>query len=93
MVTRELEGIILSAIKPRKAIMLFRARRVGKTILMEKLIERFGKKVIFLNGEDTPTTDMLSVRTVSNYTQLFQGIEPFHIPGIFYTSSGAYPSV
>jgi|GEM_PF-5459696 hypothetical protein len=37
MITRELENLIISDIKPRKVIMLFGARRVGKTILMEKL--------------------------------------------------------
>lgn len=75
MITRELESIILSDIKPQKVVMLFGARRVGKTILMEKLVERFGKKVVFLNGEDIAVTEMLSVRTISNYTQLFQDID------------------
>ncbi len=75
MVTRELENIILPDIKPQKVVLLFGARRVGKTVLMEKLIERFGKNVVLLNGEDTTTVDLLSTRTVSNYTQLFQGVD------------------
>lgn len=75
MIKRELEDIIFADIKPQKAILLFGARRVGKTILMENLIRRFGEKVVFLNGEDLSTVEMLSARTVANYDQLFQGIE------------------
>ncbi len=75
MVTRELENIILPDIKPQKVVLLFGARRVGKTVLMEKLIERFGKNVVLLNGEDATTVDLLSTRTLSNYTQLFQGVD------------------
>ena len=75
MVTRELENIILPDIKPQKVVLLFGARRVGKTVLMEKLIERFGRNVVLLNGEDATTVDLLSTRTLSNYTQLFQGVD------------------
>lgn len=75
MIKRELEDLIFADIKPQKAILLFGARRVGKTILMENLIRRFGEKVVFLNGEDLSTVEMLSARTVANYDQLFQGIE------------------
>ncbi|MDO5664955.1 MAG: ATP-binding protein [Bacteroidia bacterium] len=74
MIKRELEDIVFADIKPQKAVLLFGARRVGKTILMESIIQRFGDKVAFLNGEDLSTVEMLSVRTVANYNQLFQGI-------------------
>lgn len=74
MLIRQLEKFILSDINPQKVVLLFGARRVGKTILMEKLFKQFGEGKVFLNGEDINTQAMLSTRTASNYKQLFQGI-------------------
>lgn len=74
MLIRQLEKFILSDINPQKVVLLFGARRVGKTILMEKLFKQFGEGKVFLNAEDINTQAMLSTRTASNYKQLFQGI-------------------
>ena len=75
MLKRDLEDLIFTNIQPQKVVLLFGARRVGKTVLMESLIRRFGGRAVFLNGEDLNTTEMLSSRSVSNYNQLFQNIE------------------
>lgn len=75
MLKRALEDQLFSDIKPQKVVLLLGARRVGKTVLMEKLIKRFGEGVVFLNGEDFTTLEMLSTRTISSYTQLFQGVK------------------
>lgn len=75
MLERELEDQIFSDIKPQKVVLLLGARRVGKTVLLEKLIKQFGDGVVYLNGEDFTTLEMLSTRTVSSYTQLFQGVK------------------
>ena len=75
MLKRELESKIFSDIKPQRVVLLLGARRVGKTVLIEKLIERFGEGVVYLNGEDFTTLEMLSTRTISSYTQLFQGVK------------------
>ena len=47
MLPRELENKILSDIKPQKVVLLLGARRVGKTVLMEKIIRQFGDGVVF----------------------------------------------
>lgn len=75
MIQRALEKKLLSDIKPQKVVLLLGARRVGKTVLMEKLTGAFGDGVVFLNGEDFTTLEMLSARTISSYTQLFQGVK------------------
>ena len=75
MLPRELENKILSDIKPQKVVLLLGARRVGKTVLMEKIIRQFGDGVVFLNGEDFATLEMLSSRTISGYKQLFEGVK------------------
>ncbi|MDY0240107.1 MAG: AAA family ATPase, partial [Bacteroidales bacterium] len=70
MIQRALEKKLLSDIKPQKVVLLLGARRVGKTVLMEKLIREYGDGVVFLNGEDYATVEMLSARTISSYKQL-----------------------
>lgn len=75
MIQRVLEKKLLSDIKPQKVVFLLGARRVGKTVLMEKLIREYGDGVVFLNGEDYTTVEMLSARTISSYKQLFQGVK------------------
>ena len=42
MIQRALEKKLLSDIKPQKVVLLLGARRVGKTVLMEKLIREYG---------------------------------------------------
>jgi uncharacterized protein len=75
MIQRALEKKLLSDIKPQKVVLLLGARRVGKTVLMEKLIREYGDGVVFINGEDYTTVEMLSARTISSYKQLFQGVK------------------
>ena len=48
MIQRALEKKLLSDIKPQKVVLLLGARRVGKTVLMEKLIREYGDGVVFL---------------------------------------------
>lgn len=75
MVKREMEDIVFNELQPQKVIIIYGARRVGKTVLIEQLMRRYQGKVLLLNGEDMTTVDMLSRRTVSNYQHLFSGID------------------
>jgi uncharacterized protein len=79
---------ILEAITPNKAVLLFGARRVGKTVLLKEIAEKASLKTIFLNGEDYDTQLMLERRSISNYIELFSETELLiideaqHIPDI-----------
>lgn len=75
MLKRELENRIFSDIIPQKVVLLLGTRRVGKTVIMEKIIKQFGEGVVFLNGEDFTTLEVFSSRTISSFTQLFQGVK------------------
>ena len=90
---KHISRIILKRIKqriqPNKVIILFGARRVGKTELLKTLIEEFDKsELLFLNGEDQFTINQLSNRSITNYQQLTQSKkyliidEAQHIPEI-----------
>lgn len=78
----------MSELRPQKVILLYGARRVGKTVLTQQIAKSYNGKVEILNAEDINTITMLSQRTASNYRQLFSDIdlliidEAQHIPDI-----------
>ncbi len=74
-VTRRLESRISEMIEPNKAMLIFGARRVGKTVLMKHIYDNFPGNKMFMNGEDLDTALLLQKRSVSNYKGVFGGIE------------------
>ena len=71
MIQRALKEVIGTSMQPNKVMLVFGARRVGKTVLIKQLIEQFKGQVLFLNGEDASTEEMFSTRTASHYRQLW----------------------
>ena len=69
-INRDLEDLLFSEMVPGKVVVLFGARRVGKTVMLEHIMERFSGKISLLNGEDVSTEMMLSEKTIQNYRQL-----------------------
>lgn len=58
-------------IKPGTVLILFGARRVGKSHLLKKVTEDLDKsQLLILNGEDQTTIDRMSIRSVENYKLL-----------------------
>lgn len=72
-IRRMLHHEIISRMKPNKVMMLFGARRVGKTFLMKQIIEEFQGKALYLNGEDYETLSLLERQSISNYQHLLEG--------------------
>ncbi|QIY84030.1 ATP-binding protein [Chryseobacterium sp. NEB161] len=64
------EILINKKIQPNKVILLLGARRVGKTELLKKIESEAKEKVIFLNGDDVETHNLLEVRSTANYKRL-----------------------
>ncbi|MHC1780194.1 MAG: ATP-binding protein [Bacteroidales bacterium] len=75
IVKRLLEKRITEKIEPNKAILIFGARRVGKTFLMREVVKNFKGKTLFLNGEDYDALALLNERSISNYRRLLEGID------------------
>ena len=67
---RSVEARINKYLKPNKAVILLGARRVGKTKLIEKIIENATEKYVYLNGEDVETQNILSKRSTANYQRM-----------------------
>lgn len=87
-IKRQLQDRISGRIVPGKVVLIFGARRVGKTVLMHQLVKDYPGKTLFLNGEDYDTLALLQNRTAANYRRLLDGInllaidEAQAIPGI-----------
>ena len=73
-VYRALGGKILEYLKtPQKAALVFGARRVGKTVLLNQIIKHYGNTALLLNGEDYDAQALLEERTAANYRRILAG--------------------
>ena len=87
-ITRNLKQTIVEYLKPNKVVLIFGARRVGKTVLLNQIVEQFTGKTLIMNGEDYDTLALLENRSISNYRNLLDGVnllvidEAQHIPEI-----------
>lgn len=74
-IKRILQDKITNRIAPGKAVLIFGARRVGKTVMMRKIVDTYPGRTMMLNGEDYDTLALLEKRTVANYRHLLTGID------------------
>ena len=51
-VNRILQEQITALIAPNKAVLIFGARRVGKTVMMRKIVDNYSGRTMMLTGED-----------------------------------------
>jgi predicted AAA+ superfamily ATPase len=74
-IKRTLQSIIESRLNSNKVILIFGARRVGKTILIKEIIRNFSGRVLILNGEDSTALSLLEEKSITNYKNLLNGVE------------------
>jgi hypothetical protein len=70
IIERYIENALQKALEPNKVIVLLGPRRVGKTMLLNKLIATINKPYLLLNGEDILTVQALERRSVLHYQRL-----------------------
>jgi len=73
-IKRLLQDKITARVEPNKAILIYGARRVGKTVLLRQLVNSYKGKTMLLNGEDYNTLALLSERSIANYRRLFENV-------------------
>ena len=73
-IARTLQAKIEERLAPGKAVLIYGARRVGKTILLKEIFNKIEGKKMLLIGEDMDVQNMLQNRSVLHYRQLFEGI-------------------
>ena len=62
--------LINKKLQPNKVVVLLGARRVGKTILIEKVIENLNEKHLFLNGDDVESHNLLETQSTANFNRI-----------------------
>jgi len=74
-IKRILQDKISERIEKGKVVLIFGARRVGKTFLLKQLLKNHKGKTLLLNGEDYDTHALLENRSIANYRHLLDGID------------------
>jgi predicted AAA+ superfamily ATPase len=67
---RDLSDIVIKKLQSNKVVIIFGARRVGKTVLVKEILNQVIEPVLTLNGEDINVHDKLAIRSVENYKQI-----------------------
>lgn len=67
---RTIEEKILEALQPNKVIVLLGPRRVGKTFLLNRVIQHLDEPYLLMNGEDLITTQTLERRSIVHYKNI-----------------------
>jgi hypothetical protein len=66
MIIRHIEGILQNYLFKSKALIIYGARQVGKTTLVEQLVKDYQAETLFLNGDDSDVRNMFnSLNTTS----------------------------
>lgn len=74
-VHRILQTEIEKRLQPGKVMILFGARRVGKTVLIREIESKFNGKTLFLNGDDSDAATLIGERSIANYKHLLNGVD------------------
>lgn len=69
-IKRYFESQFLRKVKPNKVLVLLGARRVGKTEFLKTIISQITEPVLFMNGDDIETHNVLEIQSTSNYVRL-----------------------
>ncbi|MDQ7816786.1 MAG: ATP-binding protein [Melioribacteraceae bacterium] len=67
---RELEISLKEKLIKGKVLILLGQRRVGKTVLLKKLLDQTNEKYLLFNGEDISVQELLSRRSVQHYQNI-----------------------
>jgi hypothetical protein len=76
---RDLSKNIIKKLQPNKVVIVFGARRVGKTVLVQEILDKVNEPVLILNGEDINVHDKLAIRSVENYRQILGSYKLLYI--------------
>ena len=76
---RDLSKNIIKKLQPNKVVIVFGARRVGKTVLVQEILNKVNEPVLILNGEDINVHDKLAIRSVENYRQILGSYKLLYI--------------
>jgi predicted AAA+ superfamily ATPase len=76
---RDLSMNIRKKLQSNKVVIVFGARRVGKTVLVKEILDQVNEPVLTLNGEDINVHDKLAIRSIENYKQIIGSYKLLYI--------------
>jgi predicted AAA+ superfamily ATPase len=76
---RDLSKNVIRKLQPSKVVIVFGARRVGKTVLVKEILSKINEPVLSLNGEDINVHDKLANRSIENYKQILGSYKLLYI--------------
>lgn len=74
-ITRIIGEKVLERLLPNRVVLIFGARRVGKTMLIKQVTNAYKGKTLVMNGEDADVQALLDNSSVANYRRLFDGVD------------------
>ena len=87
-ISRSQEDKIEALLFSGKVLIITGPRRVGKTTMLKRIVEKAGRPFLYLNGEDQSTAELLARRTSENYRNVLADSdmlvidEAQHVPDI-----------
>lgn len=74
-IRRTITEKILERLSPNRVMLIYGARRVGKTMLIRQITDDFNGKTLVMNGEDADVQALLANSSAANYRRLFNGVD------------------
>ena len=72
-IPRIIESHVKEFLRPNKVVVILGPRRVGKTVLIEKIISELTEPYLLLNGEDIATRELFVRRSISSLESILEG--------------------
>ena len=69
-ISREIFAERIKNMKAQEVVVIFGARRVGKTYFIREYLKELNEEYVYFNGEDIQTHELLAQQSVANYKAL-----------------------
>lgn len=73
LLKRTIEDEVLKYLRPNKVVVLLGSRRVGKTVLIQQILNRISEPYLLLHGEDQDVRRQLEYRSTQRYKNIIGG--------------------
>ena len=70
IITRTIQESLADSLQSGKVMVLVGARRIGKTVLLQQIIDQIEEPHLLLNGEDIAVAEALSRKSIAHYRNL-----------------------
>lgn len=72
-IPRKAESQVKAYLRPNKVVVILGPRRVGKTVLIQKILSETTEPYLLLNGEDLGTRELFQRRSIQSLTNMLDG--------------------